>query len=201
MGHLKPEVFIDIIEGARAEAATPHLAGCAACRRQLADLRAVSLAAADLPVPEPSPLFWDHFSDRVRQVVAAEEAPRRRPWLGDWSWSQMASTSAVAAAAVVAVAALITLVVPQRHSTPDPATLNRAAIIGSSSDIAPLGLPDDPSLLLVADLTAEMDWESANEAGISSRFGGADDAVSALNDVEREELQRLLKEALAKPGV
>ncbi len=33
--------------------------------------------AAEVEVPEPSPLFWDHLSARVGEAVAAEQAPRR----------------------------------------------------------------------------------------------------------------------------
>ena len=39
---------------------------------------------AEVEVPEPSPLFWDHLSARVRDAVAAE--PARRWWSGVRSW-------------------------------------------------------------------------------------------------------------------
>jgi hypothetical protein len=32
-------------------------------------------------VPEPSPLFWDHFSARVRVATAHESTPDQRLWL------------------------------------------------------------------------------------------------------------------------
>src|ERR1700693_3635539 len=60
-------------------------------------------------------------------------------------------------------------------------------------------LAEDPSLALVADLAADLDWGGATDAGLTA-VGGADGAINQLNADERRELDRLLKEALAKPG-
>ena len=38
--HLEADELIDLAEGARPESSAPHLAACAQCRAQLADLRA-----------------------------------------------------------------------------------------------------------------------------------------------------------------
>ena len=70
--HLTSEELVDIAEGTRSEASAPHLAGCDPCRAQLSDLRAMMSVAADVDVPEPSPLFWDHLSSRVSAAIAAE---------------------------------------------------------------------------------------------------------------------------------
>src|SRR5262245_6184828 len=102
--HLSPVElveFVDPADGTTPEAAVPHLAACASCRQQLADLRAAMAMAANVEVPEPPPFFWNQFSARVREAVAHEAAPR-----GDWrrwlSWpGVMAPVSAVAAAAIV----------------------------------------------------------------------------------------------------
>src|SRR2546422_2820335 len=85
--HLAPEEMIDLAEGARAEAAVPHLQSCEACRQQIGALRATMSAVVDVPganVPEPSPLFWDHLSRRVREAVAAEGTPGSR--FPGWRW-------------------------------------------------------------------------------------------------------------------
>ena len=84
--HLRPDELIDVAEGARTEQSVPHLAACEMCRRQLVELKAMMSAVADVEVPEPSPLFWDHFSTRVREAVAAEGAPRR----SFWTWPRLA---------------------------------------------------------------------------------------------------------------
>ena len=65
-------------------------------------------------------------------------------------------------------------------------------------DIAPL--TDDPSLSVLADLTSDLDWDTATEAGLTLKPGAVDDLVTALNDEERQELRRLLREELARPG-
>jgi hypothetical protein len=80
--HLQPDDLVDLAEGTRPEASAPHLASCAECRRQLADMRAMMSAAADVDVPEPSPLFWDHLSARVSESVSGEGAPRADAGIG-----------------------------------------------------------------------------------------------------------------------
>lgn len=190
MRHLTPEILLDVAEGTRAEQETPHLATCPGCRQQLAELRktleTVS-ATADVPVPEPSPLFWDRFAERVRHAVAAEGAPQRRCWLGTWS------TVVPAAAVAVVVIALVTFG-PSRTPPPlEPAT--------GAISFAELEAASDPSLELVADLAADIDWTSGDEVGFVGELGGADRIVDALSEDERQELQRLLNDALAKRGV
>ena len=81
MRHLGPDELIDLAEGTRPEADAPHLLVCDGCRRQLIDARAMLSAAAVVDVPEPSPLFWDHLSARVRQSVVEEAPPRGALWL------------------------------------------------------------------------------------------------------------------------
>ena len=78
--HLQPDELVDVAEGTRPESSVPHLASCEVCRLQLADLKATISAAADVEVPEPSPLFWDHLSARVRDAVAALDGDLARTW-------------------------------------------------------------------------------------------------------------------------
>src|SRR5947207_14104711 len=103
MKHLSPELLVDLAEGARDESSAPHLRECAECRRQLADLRGAMAAAADLDVPEPSPLFWNHLSARVREAVEAEGTPGLQ-WWSPSTWPRFAVP-------VLGVLALIVLAV------------------------------------------------------------------------------------------
>src|SRR3974390_55701 len=87
MAHLKPARLVDLAAGVEAEQSVTPLAECEMCRRALAELRA-TMAAIKTPrdpgsnvVPEPSPLFWDHLSARVRDAVAEEGSPTRVGWL------------------------------------------------------------------------------------------------------------------------
>src|SRR5258707_1769981 len=75
--HLSADELVDLAEGARPESSAPHLAACGPCRARLNDLRAMMSAVADVDVPEPSPLFWDHFSQRVHDAAASEEMDAR----------------------------------------------------------------------------------------------------------------------------
>ena len=87
MTHLYPDTFVDLLDGTLAASAVPQLASCDTCRQQLANLRVTWQAAADVEVPEPSPLFWDHLSARVHDAVSAEMQPRAAWWRIDWSWT------------------------------------------------------------------------------------------------------------------
>ena len=79
-GHVTPADVIDLVDGCASERARTHVEACAACRDQVATLTAsLALTRADR-VPEPSPLFWDHFSTRVSDAV--REEPEVRPRWG-----------------------------------------------------------------------------------------------------------------------
>ena len=81
MNHLTDTEFVDLIEDAGPAAADRrrHAAACEACRAQAAALGAVLAQTASDEMPEPSPLFWDHFSRaRPRGGRGESPAPRRR---------------------------------------------------------------------------------------------------------------------------
>ena len=110
MAHLSAEQLVDIAEGVRPESSASHLEACAACRKQLDDLRAMMAAAAAVDVPEPSPLFWDHFSARVHQAVEAErESPA--PALA-WWWVRRPLIWAPGLAAALLAVAMVSQVGP-----------------------------------------------------------------------------------------
>ena len=199
--HLTPDQLIDLAEGARPESSAPHLESCEACRRQLADTRAMMSATSEVAVPEPSPLFWDHFSERVRRAVALEGAPRRASRWEQWSRPRVVlAVSAAALAAVVIAAAL--------GARPDVPP-GRSEVLSASRPpeppepplFEPLDALNDSSLSLVADLTAELDWEAVSRMELTTHAGAADEAVRELTRGELRELQRLLKEELARAGV
>ena len=60
--------------------------------------------------------------------------------------------------------------------------------------------PNDPSLDLVVDLAAQVDWDAAEAPGFGTHEDASDQAISQLTAGERRELQRLLKEELARSG-
>jgi hypothetical protein len=196
MTHLSPEQLLDVADGTRSGGELPHLQSCAMCARQVADLRAAMGAAADVSVPDPSPLFWDHLSARVRDAIADEEpaALRRAAWLGH-GWLRLAAAAAAAAALVIAFGTTL-----RRTPTPVPSDVPPAvsADLLRSNDVP--AFDDDPALTLLADLTSGMDWEAAAEAGLVPEEGAVDSVVFALSAEQRIELHRLLQEALAASG-
>ena len=185
--HLTPEELLDLAEGSRPLSSAPHLAACAACRQQLGELRDV-MATLDADVPEPSPLFWEHFSTRVREAVAADAAPAPS-WfgVGRWSWGLAAAMSVV----VVVIAVSLTVRTPPAGTHMPPAVAETP-----SGDAGSAAAVDDPSFSLLGDLAGSLDWDGVAEAGISMEVGAADRAARDLNDEERTELQRLLREAM-----
>jgi hypothetical protein len=187
--HVTPEQMIDIADGLRHESELPHLASCAECRRRLEDVRRTMAAAASVEVPEPSPLFWDHLSARVAERIASsqEEQQRSLSWWAGWNWSRGAIAAAIALIAILLVSKTF-----ERRSAPIPSP--------TAERRAELPIADDPLLDLVADSGIDVDWDSAADAGLTTREGTADRAVMQLNDDERAELQRLLEQELKRSG-
>jgi hypothetical protein len=193
MRHLSVEELLDFAESAAVVASHPHLASCEECRRQLADARSAMASLAGVEVPEPSPLFWDHLSARIHEAVVAEEPPRRS-WLGAWAVPHGRLLAAVSAAAAIIVVVGIALL------RPDPAPEEVAATV-PAADAAPVFTADvqadDPTFGLVSELTADIDIDTALEAGLASG-GSAEQAVVHMSSDELLELQRLLQEEMGR---
>lgn len=190
MRHLSEQELIDLAEGAARESATPHLQSCEQCRAQLNDLRSMLSEAADVAVPEPSPLFWDHLSARVRDAIADDPSPRD---LNVWGWLYPA-----AVAASIALIALVTLIGGRSRPAAIPAGNGSIAVDSSAGSDDMLSLADDPSLTFIADMASDIDFDAAAEAGLTDASGTVDRAVLALTPDERIELQRILKEEMSK---
>ena len=198
--HLGEAVLLDAADGSPSEQAAAHLAECERCRLQVADLRSAMRMAEDAAVPEPSPLFWDHLSARVREAIAEEATGERAAVSSGWAarlWSWQVVTAAVAAAAIILVAV-------NRQSTPgtNPAQSAVAlapAIAPTPGDLTP-SIDNDPSLSFIADLAGDLDWDDAVEAGLTSGADAVERVVQDMSDDERRELRRVLQEEMGRPG-
>jgi len=195
--HLRPDELIDLAEGGQGEGAA-HLRSCEMCRTEVAALTAAMASAASVEVPEPSPLFWNHLSDRVRDSIAAEgPSVRGSRWAIAWrpSWSS-AALAGIAAAVVIA----IFVTAPPGWSPVESPISPVATPADTTAEfvLQPFGAADDPSLTLVADLSGELDPDAMAETGWANHAGGVEEVVANLTDDERVELHRLLKEALEK---
>jgi hypothetical protein len=199
--HLKEAELVDLAEGTLPESSVPHLAGCARCRRQLLEMRAMMAAAAAVHVPEPSPVFWDHLSNRVRQAVADEATAPRQRWHA-LTWRRLLVPASAGATALLLIAGALTW----RATAPQPQIASRAQSVATPA-VAPDSAAADPfddqaeddSLMLVADLSAAMNLDPATDANLAPS-GSAEHAVMHLNDDQLRELERLLQQALAPSG-
>ena len=190
--HLTPQELIDALENTLGPARASHVGDCEVCREDLAQVRAlVSEAGAASPVPEPSPLFWEHFSARVHEAIAADTAPRVS-WMERWLSWKIAVPAAACVVTLLAVAA--TMRVAQAPETSAEQTVSRR----TSDELVPP--TDDPSWILMTDLAGDLDWDAAVEAGLTGPAGGVDRALFDLNAAERSALGRLLRAELAGPG-
>jgi hypothetical protein len=212
MRHLAPGDLVDLAEGARAADSMPHLAACEACQRQVADLRAAMAGiSSEGSIPEPSPLFWDRLSARVRDGVRNEDAPVRALYFGSFLSARRLALAAVWCVVVIAIGTAL----GSRLIAPRPQIPGASAPAGRVEPVQPieptdnvqsaqatspaLGSVDDPSLSLVADYGKTLDWDEVREQmSMPAHTRSIDATVSELNAEERQELHRLLTEELAR---
>jgi hypothetical protein len=187
MSHLTSDELIDAVEGVLAAERQAHLAACDACRRELTDLSGVLSEAKQVSMPEPSPLFWNHFSERVRVAIDAN-ADTAGTWPHWLRWQLLAPLGAVA----FVILALL-LAVPKQ----DASRVEAERIAVSASDA--LDAPDAPdSWVALASLVGDLDVEVASAAGVMVKPGVAEQAVLELTAEEQQELTRLLKAELMR---
>ena len=179
--HLSPEEFVQAVEAALDSSRAAHLDACASCAAEGSTLRS-TLAEIEIAkaVPEPSPLFWDHLSDRIR--IAAATAPEPTSWWTRVTWRPLA---------VASVAAVVIAMVAVWPSTPEP-----GVSMGTVTEVAPADawLPalEDGSFDIVLDLASELDWDDVRQVA-SPRAGTVDALIQELSPAEREQLVQLLK--------
>lgn len=184
MTHFTSDELIDAMEDRVPSDRRTHLDVCDECRRQLDDLAAVLDEAREAGVPEPSPLFWNHFSARVRTAIDTDTSSHSA-WPAWLRWQTLTPIGAVA----LLLVALATSVPEQ-----DPAG-NLTA--GGLTAPGLLKAPPADNWDALADLVGELDIETASAAGVIGP-GFADQAVLELTADERVELTRLLQAELAR---
>ena len=182
MTHLTPDELIDAMEGLLSEERQSHLAACEQCQRELAGVSSVLTEAKQVSVPEPSPLFWPNFSQRVR--VAIDQDATANNWPAWLRWQVLLPLGAVA----MIILALMISVPKQNAVEPDVS--------------AALDAPDAPVALdnwvMLADLVGDIDLDTASAAGVTLLPGDAEQAVLQLTAEEQQELTRLLKAELTR---
>lgn len=179
MTHLTSDELVDALDGALAPPRQTHLDACQPCQQQLAELEAVLGEATAVTVPEPSPLYWEHLSARVRTTIDAEPVIT-----GGWSsWLRWPVLAPVAALALIVTTLMVAV---PRHAAVSPEVAIQEQDAG------------DTSFAIVADLVGDMDWDTAMSAGLMVEPGAADRAMLELTVAEQQELTRLLRAELTR---
>jgi len=195
--HLTPQELVEVAERPDA-AAPPHMERCDTCRRELEGLRVALAAAAEVPVPEPSPFFWERLSARVAAAVEEDLAARSRAGallLRFVSRITAAGSRRLGAATAVSAALIAALVITFVRPTPGP----EPGVVGPVHETSAAAPGDDAALALVAAAMGDLDLEAAHQAGLLGQ-AAADAVIDQLTAGERRELERLLKRELSPGG-
>jgi len=143
-------------------------------------------------VPEPSPLFWEHLSQRVHDAVAAQPVPSRS-WFGRVNFAWAAGIVATLAVMLLAVTASV-------HRQPANAD---SAVIGpiAAADAAAAGnslpaLEDDASFAVMGELASEVDFDEAGAAGLMVSPGTAEAEIAQLSGDDQRAVVELLQEEI-----
>lgn len=183
MTHLTPDELLDAVEGLLNADRAAHLSGCPECRRQHHDLSRTLAEAKEVSVPEPSPLYWNQLSVRVRAAVDAE------PAAGGWaSWLRWQVLLPLGSAAVIMAALMFSLNTHRDVAAP-PDTL-----VAFDAPVTADVLDGADALDLLA---GAFDIDAAADAGVIEP-GVADQAVLELTAEEQAELTRLLQAEMTR---
>jgi hypothetical protein len=193
MKHLSPSELVDFAEGTLTPARAAHAETCEACGAAAGNLRETlaRAAGASPDVPEPSPLFWDHLSARVRDGIASETPAARGS-----SWHGLRALAPLAALGIV-VAVLSVTMKPRDAAVP----VREATTAGAVADHELEPMIDANSSEAWDVLTAaaaDLEWDEAHEAGMSVPPAAVDRAVQRLSAAEMNELGRLLQSELRR---
>jgi hypothetical protein len=208
MTHLSHDELLDAAEG---RPGREHLEACASCRAEVEALAAVLREAASVVVPEPSPLFWEHFAARVRAGCSrnapgssATEAPASPVGAKHEGGGRILDGWRAWRVLVPVLVLLLLVVAAGRFRAPVPArhdTSNRETVAAPVPTAVPVEetAGDEESWQVFSALASE-----ADPAGFgfgAPAPGVADDAVLQMSDEEQGELIRLLKAELARRDV
>jgi hypothetical protein len=177
--HLSPDERVDALDGTLAVSRQAHLDACAGCRQELASLRSVLRVTAEDDVPEPSPLFWDHFEARVAAAVN-DVAAARVPW---WRGSTRAWVTLATAAAIL-FAVWISPLRTRVTDVPDAVVADAGPAIGTIGESA--------QWEFMSGVLETLEQDDARVV-LAPSPGAVDTAFESLTAAERDTFARLLQ--------
>jgi hypothetical protein len=143
---------------------------------------------AGTPAPEPSPLFWEHFSARVREGVDRVE-PESRGWWARWVSGPAVATAVAAALALAGLGWYVS-----EGDAPATVTSSGIPTPGQPAAQPAPASPDDEAWTVVVEAAEDVSWEEgAMPAALAVGPGAAERAVAGLSEQQREELATLLR--------
>ncbi len=178
--HLSPEERIDAIDGTLPARRQSHVDTCANCQQDLATLRRMADELAARPagdVPEPSPLFWDHFQTRVGAAVSAVDTA---PW---WRGSSHAWLALATAAAVL----LAVWLSPLGTRVPDE--------VVTDAEVEMAAIADTAQWQFMSGVLESLEQDAARVV-LAPSPAAVDAAFESLNVSERAAFARLLQAEL-----
>ena len=206
MKHLSESEIVDLVDGTLAPARVAHLDACDACRTTVNDVREVLARTADVSIPEPSPLFWEHFSARVREDVRSVEATGASGWFG-WAdgptvkWAMTGALLTILVVSGVWVSLWRTTATPPGRVPPVTTATASAGRGEPGVELLDADSPEnDQAWALVRAVADDLAWDDAAEEGLGVRPEFAERALAALTRDERSELVRLLAAETKQPG-
>ena len=166
-----------------------------------ADIGAVLERVAAEAVPEPSPLFWDHLSTRVRDAI---DTPAPRAWR-DWLARPATAWATGLASIALAVGLAYSLEPRFRPEAPAPvaARLASAPVPASTPPTLDTGddIEQDEAWASSGHVADQVPWDATQAAGIAPRPGSAERMALEMSAREQSELARLLETELKRPGM
>jgi hypothetical protein len=190
MTHLDESQLVDALDGRPGLPLMRHLAECSACRAQVEELRTTVASLQRVAADEPSPLFWEHFPQRVQAALDDADGERGPGRIRRW----LPHALAWCGAGALAIALHLVATSPPRPAEPDSPPM--AAALPMVDD----DLEQDEAWTVIRALAEELDYESAHDAGVVPRAGSLDRVALELNAAERAELARLIDEELKRIG-
>ena len=178
--HLSPEERIDALDGMLQASRQSHVDACGSCQQELVALRDMADELATTPagdVPEPSPLFWDHFQTRVGSAVSAVDTA---PW---WRGSSRAWLVLATAAAVLFAVWLS----PMRTPVPE------GVVADADVEVATIG--ESVQWEFMSGVLESLEQDAARVV-LAPSPGAVDAAFESLTLTERETFARLLQAEL-----
>jgi hypothetical protein len=200
MRHFSKDEVIDAVEGALSAARSAHLASCVSCREQVETLRGTLAGTKAVEIPEPSPLFWDHFSSNVRDAIR-EPAPEASGLGRLLRPAVLWTMSVTLAVGIVAVVLMSRTSSSNRFVTAPaidtlPATSAGAARTTPNQD----DIDDDEGWAFVRSVADEVSWDETHAEGLNTRQNSVELIAAEMTPVERRELARLVEDELKRKG-